>query len=157
MKNEKEIRAFKVFAIKKGTVIDHIPAGQALKIIQVLKLFNNEKIVTTGQNFPSKTLGKKDIIKVEDRELTPEEANRVAILAPTATINIIRNFELAKKFHVTIPDMVEKLIICPNPKCITNNELMSTIFYTKNNNTEVKLQCRYCEKTFSQNDIQYRV
>ncbi|EKD43798.1 MAG: Aspartate carbamoyltransferase regulatory chain [uncultured bacterium] len=158
MKNDKQIRAFKVFAIKEGTVIDHIPAGQALKIIRILKLQNNEKIVTMGMNFPSKTLKKKDIIKIEERELTPEEANKVAILAPMATINIIRNFELAKKFKVEMPAQVEKIIVCPNPKCITNNEEMRTIFYTQENNNEVTLQCRYCEKSFLQEEIiEYQV
>lgn len=153
MKNKEQSRAFKVFAIEEGTVIDHIPAGQALKIIQILKLHNNEKIVTTGLNFPSKTLKFKDIIKVESRELTASEANKVAILAPTATINIIRNFELVKKFPVNIPSRVEKIIICPNPKCITNHERMETIFYTKQYSTDTKLQCHYCEKIFVQNDI----
>ena len=153
MKNEKQVRAFKVFAIEKGTVIDHIPAGHGLKIIQILKLYNNEKIVTTGLNFPSKTLKKKDIIKVEDRELTPDEANKVAILAPTATINIIRNFELVKKFKVEMPSQVDKIIVCPNPKCITNNENMETVFYTQINKDAVSLNCRYCEKTFLQEEI----
>ncbi len=158
MKNKEQIRAFRVFAIKEGTVIDHIPAKQALKIIQFLKLYNNEKIVTAGFNFPSKTLKLKDIIKIEGRELTEEEANQVAILAPTATINIIKNFDLVKKFPVMIPAQVEKIVICPNPKCITNNENMETIFYTKARGAKVDLQCRYCEKTFSQDDIkQYRV
>lgn len=158
MKNKEQLRAFKVFAIKEGTVIDHIPARQALKIIQFLKLHANEKIVSAGFNFPSKTLKLKDIIKIEGRELTEEEANQVAILAPTATINIIRNFELTKKFRVTIPDQVKKIVICPNPKCITNNENMETTFYAKAQGAKVNLQCRYCEKTFSQDDIkQYRV
>lgn len=158
MKNKEQIRAFRVFAIKEGTVIDHIPAKQALKIIQFLKLYNNERIVTTGFNFPSKTLKLKDIIKIEGRELTEEEANQVAILAPTATINIIKNFDLVKKFPVMIPAQVKKIVICPNPKCITNNENMETVFYTRAHGAKVDLQCRYCEKTFSQDDIkQYRV
>lgn len=158
MKNKEQIRAFRVFAIKEGTVIDHIPAKQALKIIQFLKLYNNERIVTAGFNFPSKTLKLKDIIKIEGRELTEEEANQVAILAPTATINIIKNFDLVKKFPVMIPAQVKKIVICPNPKCITNNENMETVFYTRAQGAKVDLQCRYCEKTFSQDDIkQYRV
>lgn len=152
-KNVKDLRAFKVFAIKNGTVIDHIKAKQALKIIQILKLYANDKIVSVGLNFPSKTQKFKDIIKVEERELTPEEANRVAILAPQATINIIRNFEVTKKFKVQIPEQVEKIIICPNPKCITNNEPMNTIFTAEVHKDEVKLRCKYCEKTFDQSEI----
>lgn len=153
MKNEKQLRTFKVFTIKEGTVIDHIQAGQALKIIQILKLDNHENIVTTGLNFPSKMLGKKDIVKVENRELTQDEANKLSILAPTATINIIKNFEVVKKFKVEIPKQLSKVAVCPNPKCITNHENMNTLFYTKKEKTELKLQCHYCEKIFSQHDI----
>jgi aspartate carbamoyltransferase regulatory subunit len=153
MKENKDLRAFKVFAIKEGTVIDHIKAGQALKIIQILKLYANDKIVSVGLNFPSKTQKFKDIIKVEKRELTSEEANRVAILAPQATINIIRDFEVVKKFKVQIPEQITKIVICPNPKCITNNEPMPTVFQVQANKNEVKLHCQYCEKTFDQNEI----
>ena len=150
---KKDLRAFKVFTIKNGTVIDHIKAGQALKIIKILKLYENDKIVTVGLNFPSKTSKFKDLIKVEERELNPDEANRVAILAPQATINIIRNFEIVKKFKVQIPDQVEKIIICPNPKCITNNEPMKTVFSVTVNKDQTKLRCKYCEKTFDQEEI----
>lgn len=150
---KKDLRAFKVFAIKNGTVIDHIKAGQALKIIKILKLYANDKIVTVGLNFPSKTSKFKDLIKVEDRELNPDEANRVAILAPKATINIIRDFEIVKKFKVQIPDQVERIIICPNPKCITNNEPMKTVFSVTVNKDQTKLRCKYCEKTFDQEEI----
>jgi aspartate carbamoyltransferase regulatory subunit len=153
MKNQKQLRAFKVFAIKEGTVIDHIPAGQALKIIEVLKLQSNKKIVTTGLNFPSKTLRKKDIIKVENYELNQDQANRVAILAPTATINIINDFVLTKKFKVEIPNKVEKIIICPNPKCITKQEQSDSCFYVEHIEKQIKLQCKYCEKIFAQADI----
>ncbi len=149
----KDLRAYKVFAIKEGTVIDHIKAGKALKIIKLLKLDSNNKIVTLGLNFPSKTLKKKDIIKVEKKELTPEEANKVAILAPQATINIIRDFKVVKKFKVKIPTVVEKLLVCPNPKCITNNENMKTVFKTTVNKNIVKVRCEYCEKIFDQNEI----
>ena len=153
MNKNKDLRAFKVFAIKNGTVIDHIKAGQALKIIKILKLYANDKIVTVGLNFPSKTLKFKDIIKVEERELNPDEANRVAILAPQASINIIKNFEVTKKFKVQIPDQVEKIIVCPNPKCITNNEPMKTVFSVTVNKDQTKLRCKYCEKTFDQEEI----
>ena len=91
-KTPEDLRAFKVYAIEDGTVIDHIQAGRAMKIISILKLASHKNTVTVGLNFGSDHLGRKDIIKVEDRELTPEEANRVAIFAPKATINIIRNF-----------------------------------------------------------------
>ena len=147
-----------VSAIKNGTVIDHITAGNALKIIRVLNLAAHQKIVTVGLNLPSRAMKQKDIIKVEGRELTPEEANRVAILAPLASINIIRNYEIVKKFRASLPQTIEHLIVCPNPKCITNHEPMDTSFYVRPNGSEPKLKCAYCEKTFHQSEIkEYKI
>lgn len=85
-------------------MIDHIDAGHALKIIRILNLADHQKVVTVGLNLPSRAMKFKDIIKVEGRELTPEEANRVAILAPTANLNIIRNYEVVKKFNLKLPE-----------------------------------------------------
>jgi aspartate carbamoyltransferase regulatory subunit len=95
----------------------------------------------------------KDLIKVENRELTPEEISKLAILAPDATINIIRNFQIYKKFHAELPEIISYVIVCPNPKCITNHERMETRFHVKPENRVVKLKCHYCEKTFAQNEI----
>ncbi|MFA6427141.1 MAG: aspartate carbamoyltransferase regulatory subunit [Candidatus Magasanikbacteria bacterium] len=153
MDRQKDIRAFKVFTIENGTVIDHIDAGQAIRIIQVLNLPAGQKIVTAGLNFPSSKMGFKDIIKVEHRELTQEEANKVAIFAPHATINIIQNFEITKKFKITIPPVIQSLVVCPNPKCITNNEPMESIFYVKENDTGLEFHCKYCEKVFGRDDV----
>lgn len=153
MKITKPSKQLSVSAIKNGTVIDHITAGSALKIIRILNLPAHQKIVTVGLNLPSRAMGAKDLIKVEGRELTPEEANRVAILAPNASINIVKNYEIAKKFTVNIPERIEHLLVCPNPKCITNNEAMESVFEVIPNGKETKLRCHYCEKTFSQNDI----
>lgn len=147
------LRAFKVFAIKEGTVIDHITAGHALKIVRLLNLASENRIVTLGLNFSSKTLGSKDIIKVEKRELTPEEINRITIFAPEATINIIRDYQVAKKFKAEIPEVIENVIICPNPKCITNNEVIDTKFCVTCQKDGVHLQCHYCEKKFKEEEI----
>ncbi len=152
-KTTKDTRAFKVFTIKQGTAIDHITAGSALKIIRILNLAEHDKIVTVGLNFPSKRLGLKDIVKVENRELTPEEIARVAIFAPKATINIIRDFEVYKKFDAEIPEVIEYVVVCPNPKCITNNEQMSSKFHVLNEKNGLKLKCYYCERTFKQEEI----
>ncbi|MFH1790221.1 MAG: aspartate carbamoyltransferase regulatory subunit [bacterium] len=152
-KPPKGLRAFRVFAIKEGTVIDHIQAGSALKIIQLLNLSADNKIVSVGMNFSSKGLKYKDIIKVEKRELTPTEINKVAIFAPQATINIIRNYKVAKKFKVEMPKLIEHVIVCPNPKCITNNDETDTVFKVLSKNGQLKMQCYYCEKIFKQDEI----
>ena len=142
-----------VSAIKNGTVIDHIAAGQALKIIRILRLPDHKKVVTLGLNLPSRAMGHKDLIKVEGRELTPEEANEVALLAPEASINIIKNYKVTKKFRVRIPEMIERVIVCPNAKCITNHERMMTVFFVRQQGKLLKLQCKYCEKIFGQGEI----
>jgi len=155
MNNEQQnnLRPFRVFAIDAGTVIDHINAGQALKIIRILNLAEQHRVVSIGLNFTSKRLQFKDIIKVENMELSTEEINRVAIFAPHATINIIRNFKVYKKRKVEIPKIIDYVVVCPNPKCITNNEETNSKFYVISKNGQLKLKCHYCEKIFEEKDI----
>ncbi|MFA7653925.1 MAG: aspartate carbamoyltransferase regulatory subunit [Candidatus Magasanikbacteria bacterium] len=142
-----------VAAIKNGTVIDHITAGHALKIIRLLNLASHNKVVTVGLNLPSQAMKLKDLIKVEDREITTEESNRVAILAPKASINIIKNYEVVKKIFVKLPDTIEYVVVCPNLKCITNNENMNSKFNVIKEKDGIKLKCHYCEKIFKQEEI----
>ncbi|MEK7623611.1 MAG: aspartate carbamoyltransferase regulatory subunit [Patescibacteria group bacterium] len=146
-------KTLSVSAIKDGTVIDHVASGRALQIIRVLNLSANNQTVTVGLNLPSRAMGHKDLIKVEGLELSADEANRVAILAPEATMNIIKNYEVVKKFPVTIPEIIERLIACPNPACITNNEPMPTKFFVLNQKKKLQLSCAYCEKKFEQSEI----
>lgn len=142
-----------VSAIKNGTVLDHIRLGAALKIFKFLNLPFGKYPVTIGLNFPSKSMGQKGLIKIQDRELTEEELGGVAFFSPQATVNIIRDYKLVKKFRVTLPAIIEKMISCPNPTCITNNERMATTFFTRPEKKEVLLQCKYCEKIFKQEEI----
>ena len=143
-------KTFAVAAIRNGTVIDHIDAGHALKIVKILKLASQKKRVTLGLNLPSDTLGYKDIIKVEDRELTPDEANQVAILAPNASINIIHDYEVSNKFKVTMPRSIEKVIFCPNPRCISNHEnTKSSLKVLQRVKNEIALECHYCKEVFT--------
>ncbi|MFA5134824.1 MAG: aspartate carbamoyltransferase regulatory subunit [Patescibacteria group bacterium] len=153
MKKEQPPRAFKVYAIKNGTVIDHIPEGKALELVDLLNLRKWKKIVTVGIGFSSKKFGKKDIIKIENKELNPEEVNKVAIIAPTATLNIIRNFKRVKKEKLKIPETIEGILKCPNPACITNHEPVVTKFYQEKN-TSLHVRCRYCERYFNQDEIE---
>lgn len=150
-------RTLTVAAIKNGTVIDHITQGQALHIVRILKLNKHLKKVSLGLNLPSKSIKYKDLIKVEDKELNEDEANQVSILAPTATINIIKDFEVIKKFQVKTPKMIENVLICPNPKCISNHENVETYFSILQHQQRIGLECKYCKKRFSHSDIkEYR-
>ena len=147
------IRPYKVFAIKAGTVIDHITAGHALKIVRLLNLADENRVVTIGLNFSSKKMKLKDIIKVENRELTKEEINRVAIFAPLASINIIKDFAVIKKFRAEIPETIEYVVTCPNPKCLTNHESITTKFHVLPKSNNIHLKCHYCEKVFLESEI----
>ena len=147
-------KTLSVTAINNGTVIDHITAGHALKIVRLLNLADHNKVVTLGLNLPSKASKYKDIIKVEGRELNPKELHRIAIFAPDASINIIENYEIVKKFKIEMPDVVEYVVVCPNPNCITNNEIMDSKFNVRQEGENIKLKCHYCEKIFDESEIQ---
>ena len=142
-----------VSAIKNGTVIDHINAGMALKILSILNLNHAKHTITVGINLKSKSKGRKDIIKIEDWEVDSDTANKIAIFSPDATVNIVSNFNVSKKYAIHLPKKIAGLVVCPNPKCITNNETMDSLFYTTQEKNEVKLSCHYCEKVFQQSDV----
>ncbi len=146
---------FVVKAIEHGTVIDHINAHSAITILNFLNLVDRENQITLGINLPSQSMGLKDIIKVFDWEITPDLANKVAIFAPQATINIIRNGKVDQKYMVNAPQDIESIIPCPNIKCITRGEkhpgMISVVQQIGNN---LKLKCRYCGKTYSQTEVQ---
>lgn len=141
-----------VSAIKEGTVIDHIPSPSLFKVISILGLDKLDTLVTFGNSFESKKLGKKGIIKVSDVFFSTEDINRIALVAPSAKLNIIRNYEVVEKVKVEIPDSVQGIIKCVNPKCITNNEVVTTKF-TVISKDPVQLKCRYCEKITSSENL----
>jgi len=147
-----------VAAIKNGTVIDHIPAGQALKIIYLLQLREQRCKVTLGLHLNSSSMSYKDIIKIEDRFLTEKEAHDVAVFAPNATINIIKNYKVSSKIKAQLPKTIKKILVCPNPRCITEQEPLETLFMVEEFKHKVHLQCYYCEKIFERDEIKdYRV
>lgn len=148
-----KIRTFKVYAIKNGTVIDHIPVGKALELVDLLSLRQWDKTVTVGIGFTSKKHGKKDIIKIENKELTPEEVNKIAIIAPTATLNIIRNFDRVHKEKLKLPDEIIGIIKCPNPVCITNHDNVVSRFF-REDEKKLHIRCAYCERYFTEDDIE---
>jgi len=145
MKNE-----MLVAAIKNGTVIDHIPSNKTYQVAQLLGLHQLETPVTIGYNFLSKKLGKKGIIKVEDKFFTDEEISRLSVVAPNIVLNIIHDFEVVEKKTVTTPEVIRGIVRCNNPKCITNNEPMPTLFHVANG----ILTCHYCEKEQDINKVE---
>lgn len=147
-------KTLSVPAIREGTVIDHLKAGSALQIIRMLNLHQSPYIVTVGLNLPSSAIGTKDMIKISGHALTEDETSKIAIFAPQATINIVQDYEVARKFRVQPPATIAQLIICPNSHCITHQEHMPSLFTVKQQKETIWLRCKYCEKSFTQGQIQ---
>jgi len=111
----------RVSKIRNGTVIDHVTAGQALTVLAILGIDGSAgENVSVGMNVPSSRLGTKDVVKVEDRELSPSEVDVLSLIAPEATINIVRDYAVVDKNRVERPASVEGVLSCPNANCITN-------------------------------------
>jgi aspartate carbamoyltransferase regulatory subunit len=137
----------KVSAIKDGTVLDHIPAQNVFQVVDILDLIHSDKPVTIGSNLESKSLGRKGIIKIADRFFEDEELGRIALAAPDATVNIIRDYEVVSKKKIDLPSEVIGIAKCSNPMCVTNRQPVTTRFTTIVDHKKVKLLCHYCEKT----------
>lgn len=138
-------QALQVAALKNGTVIDHIPSDKLFTVVNLLELQSSDQNITIGNNFESQKLGKKGIIKVADRFFSDEEISRLSVVAPNVKLNIIRNYEVVEKKQVIMPDVVKGIVKCGNPKCITNNEPMPTLFHVVDKENGI-LKCHYCEK-----------
>ena len=134
-----------VAAIKNGTVIDHIPAEKTYQVVNLLQLETLDTPVTIGYNYPSNKIGRKGIIKVSDKFFTDEEISRLSVEAQNFVLNIIHDYEVVEKKTVKTPDELRGIVKCNNPKCITNNEPMNTVFHVVNKEKGI-LKCHYCDK-----------
>ena len=139
-----------VAAIENGTVIDHIPSEKTYQVAQLLGLQDLSTPVTIGYNLLSKKLGKKGIIKVAGKFFTDEEISRLSVVAPNIVLNIIRDYEVVEKKTVVTPAEIKGIVKCNNPKCITNNEPMTTYFHV----ADGILTCHYCEKEQDINKVE---
>lgn len=148
----------KVRPIKSGTVIDHIEGGQALNVLKILGISGTtDATVSVIMNVASEKLGKKDIVKVEDRELKETEVDRIALIAPDATINIIRDHKVVEKHVVELPDLIIGVVRCQNPSCISNSsEPIKSRMLVKVKNPVV-LRCVYCEQPLNEKIADYLI
>lgn len=144
-----------VAALENGTVIDHIPTSALFKVVDLLGLAKLNVGITIGNNLDSKGMGKKGIIKIADIYFPEAMLNRIAVIAPNAKINIIKDFNIKEKYKVSLPDHLVDVIKCNNPKCITNNEPMKTYFEVLNPET-LTFKCRYCERTMAKDEIELK-
>lgn len=148
----KNKQALQVAALRNGTVIDHIPAEKLFTVVSLLGLEHMENNITIGFNLESKKLGTKGIIKIADKFFCDEEINRISVVAPHVKLNIIRDYEVVEKKEVYMPDDLKGIVKCANPKCITNNEPMDTLFHVTDKENCV-LKCHYCEKEQRKEEI----
>ena len=144
-----------VAAIENGTVIDHIPSEKTYEVANILGLQNLDTVVTIGYNYLSKKIGRKGIIKIENKFFTDEEISRLSVVAPNVVLNIIRNYEVVEKKKVETPDELRGIVKCNNPKCVTNNEPMDTIF-TVTDKEAGTIRCHYCDKEQNKSKVQLR-
>lgn len=140
----KDIKELQVAALENGTVIDHIPCDKLFAVVKLLKLDQMKEPVTIGFNLKSSKLGKKGIIKIANKFFTDEDINRISVVAPNVVLNVIRDYKVSEKHPVVMQETLRGIVRCKNPKCITNNEPMQTVFHW--NNATHKLTCRYCQK-----------
>lgn len=138
-----------VEAIKRGTVIDHIPAQVGFKLLSLFRLTETDQRITIGLNLPSGELGRKDLIKIENTFLTEDQINQLAVYAPHATVNRIDDYEVVAKIAPTLPERIERVLTCPNGNCISRSEPVFSSFAVKKRDAEVVLTCKYCEKAFA--------
>ncbi len=135
-----------VTKIREGTVIDHIPAGRALAVLRVLGINGSEGYrVALVMNVESKKMVRKDIVKISGRTVDEKESNLITLIAPNATINIIKDYDVTKKMKMKVPSVIEGLLRCPNPSCITNNDPEAFTNFLTVSESPLLLKCSYCE------------
>lgn len=145
-------KELQVAALENGTAIDHIPPEELFKVAKMLGLENTDNTITIGNNFQSKKMGLKGVIKIADKFFEEDEINRIALIAPKVVLNIIRDYEVVEKKTVTLPDELVGLVRCNNPKCITNNEPMPSRFEVIDKEKGT-IKCHYCERKINKEDI----
>ena len=151
----KEQDSLTVRRIRNGTVIEHISGGLALNVLKILGITGEEGYtVALLMNVSSRKIGRKDVVKIENRELDPKELDIIALIAPDATINTIRNYAVVKKTRVKLPQTIREIVRCTNPNCVTNKpgEPVKPIFKVKSSEPLI-LVCDYCGTFVTRNDI----
>ena len=155
MEKAEQRKELKVSAIENGTVIDHIPSHSVYQVLRILNLMEYNDQLLIGINLESSKMGKKGIIKVSNKFFKSDEINKIALVAPSATLILIKNFAVSEKTKVQIPDRVETIVRCFNPNCITNVEEIVTRFDVVNKD-DLKLRCHYCEKITAKDNMTFK-
>jgi aspartate carbamoyltransferase regulatory subunit len=155
MSSEENGSKIRIVKIREGTVIDHISAGHALDVLKILGITGKEgNVVTIAMNISSSRINRKDIVKIEDRYLLESEVAKIALVAPDATINTIRDSKVEKKTRVQLPETITDVLVCPNQRCVTNKEREPiTPKFEVILRSPIKLKCHYCWTHIDEGDI----
>lgn len=149
-----ETEELRVKKIREGTVIDHISAGSALTVLNILGITNHTgQVVSVAINVPSSKIGRKDIVKIEGRELNADEVDKIALIAPQATINIIRDFNVIEKQQVKLPKFIREILKCANPTCVSNSREPVEPAFSVENEDPLVLRCHYCGRIMEKQDV----
>jgi len=154
MEEYKTRKELQVSAIENGTVIDHIPAKSVFQVVNILGLADCKEQILFGTNLESKKYDRKGIIKVANLFFKSDEINKIALVAPSATLIVIRDYKVVEKRNVEVPDQVHRFVRCFNPNCITNHEKLPTKFNVIDK-VDLKLECIYCEKTTAKDNLDF--
>lgn len=141
-----------VAALENGTVIDHIPSNKLFQVVNLLHLESMSSAITIGYNLKSRKMGRKSIIKIADKFFSDEELNQLSVISPNVTLCTIKDYEVVEKKEVKTPDDLKGIVRCKNPKCITNNEPMKTLFHVIDKQKGI-LQCHYCNNEQSIDNV----
>ncbi len=140
----------KVEKIENGTVIDHISAGEGLRVMKILGIgIGYPARFALIANVKSKKMGKKDILKIEEKYIDEKDFDKIALVAPKASVNIVKGSRVVKKKDVAMPARIDGVLACPNPKCITNFEQVASVFLVE----KKTLRCAYCERSFAAGEL----
>jgi aspartate carbamoyltransferase regulatory subunit len=145
-----------VAALCNGTVIDHIPSEKLFKVVSLLNLNTYENLITIGNNLESKKIPTKGIIKISDRFLAEEEANKIALIAPNGNISIIKNYVVVEKRPLILPSEIKEIVQCTNSNCVTNHQFVPTRFQVLSNENSSVLKCHYCEREVKQDEVRIK-
>ena len=146
-------QSYRVAKLRSGTVIDHLPAGRALRCLALLGI-PRDGVATVGLNLPSKRLKRKDILKMENRVLTAAELARIALLGPRATVCIIDDFAVVRKIPLELPTAIDNVVQCPNPSCITRHDPVTPRVRVESADP-VRLRCHYCERRIRSDEVEF--
>ncbi|MEB3816395.1 MAG: aspartate carbamoyltransferase regulatory subunit [Desulfurococcales archaeon] len=141
--------------IREGTVIDHIPVGRALSVLRILGVsLHGRHRIAVLINVESRKIGRKDIVKIEGLEPRLEDLDKIALVAPTATVNIVKDYRVIAKRKVEPPREVVGILRCVNPTCITRQEREPvTPRFVRVSVKPLMYRCVYCGSILTEKDI----